>query len=83
MKNRGFTTAEMLHHTIITNRATADATCPQCDGATRTKAIDGKLHRICRASCGWSGELLAAETEAATAALVARGEGHLIGRVQA
>lgn len=69
----------MLHHTIITNRATAEATCPDCDGATRTKAIDGQLHRICRAACGWQGEALVAQTEAARAALVARGEGHLIG----
>lgn len=79
MTNRGFHRTEMLQHTALTNRASAEPTCPKCDGATRTKAIGGELHRICRAECGWGGEYLAVQTEAARAALIERGEEHLIG----
>lgn len=81
MTNRGFTRAEMLHHTILTNRAASAPThtCPECDGATRTALRGTELHRICRAACGWTGEYLAAETETARTALIERGEGHLIG----
>ncbi len=64
---------------IFTNRATAEPTCPVCDGSTRVKPIGHELRRICRAGCGWTGDVLVAETETAAAALIERGQGHLIG----
>jgi glutaredoxin len=65
----------MLHHTIITNRATQPtATCPDCHGATRTANRDGRLMRVCSdRSCQWGGEHMAAEEAEARAAMAQKG----------
>lgn len=76
MTNRGFTKAEMLQHTIITNRAATQptATCPDCHGTTRTANRDGRLMRVCSdRSCAWGGEHMAAEEAAARAAMAQKG----------
>lgn len=69
MQNRGFTRAEMLQHTILTNRAAKQptaATCPTCGGTTRTINRAGYLWRVCGSrSCTWEGVYLEAETAAA------------------
>lgn len=76
MTNRGFTKTEMLHHTIITNRAAKQptATCPDCHGATRTANRGGRLMRVCSdRSCKWGGEHLVEAEAAARAAMAQKG----------
>lgn len=59
MTNRGFTTAERLHHTILANAAIRSAnTCPECGKPVDTDLLK-KFPKCtgyrCR-PCNWEGE---------------------------
>jgi hypothetical protein len=77
MTNRGFTRAELLHHTILTNRASMGKEpdlCPECGASTRDAMRGGKLTRVCGTrACSWIGEHQAEREAQARAANEAMG----------
>ncbi len=67
MTNRGFTRAEQLHHTIMTNRAAKQpaATCPVCGSKTRQGVRSGTVLDLCTdRACSWDGEVHLPELQA-------------------
>lgn len=82
MTNRGFTTAERLHHVILEARSTHSPTCPQCGKQARTDRLTrwaGCVGWRCR-PCGWEGEPLATlNTEGVM--VRADAQGHATGEV--
>ena len=83
MTNRGFTTAERLHHTILTNRVALQPAatqslvashCPVCGSKTRQGVRSGSVLDLCYDRvCSWPGEVRLPELQAAVKAEMGMG----------